>query len=146
MQKNEQTFLLLLSPRLCMEIPVTKVGALCERKKNWKPYKPHVPVPLAVARLAGRLVFCDWILQKPEGLKSMWYGRIRNGFCCKLVPSSRTKGIELLWAIDWLWRARNRGRGSRSRRCCSFGIIRPANISGVYVFIEVEQDKITSTR
>ena len=53
-----------------MEIPVTKVGALCE-KKNWKPYKPHVTVPLAVARLAGRLVFCDWILQKPEGLKSM---------------------------------------------------------------------------
>ena len=53
-----------------MEMPVTKVGALCE-KKNWKPYKPHVTVPLAVARLAGRLVFCDWILQKPEGLKSM---------------------------------------------------------------------------
>ena len=40
-------------------------------KKNWKPYKPHVTVPLAVARLAGRLVFCDWILQKPDGLKSM---------------------------------------------------------------------------
>ena len=53
-----------------MKIPVTKVGALCE-KKNWKPYKPHVTVPLAVARLAGRMVFCDWILQKPEGLKSM---------------------------------------------------------------------------
>ena len=83
------------------------------RKKNWKPYKPHVTVPLAVARLAGRLVFCDWILQKPEVLKSMWYGRIRNGFCCKLVPSSRTKDIELLWAIDWLWRARNRDEGGR---------------------------------
>ena len=80
-------------------------------RKKWKPYKPHVTVPLAVARLAGRLVFCDWILQKPEGLKSMWYGRIRHGFCCKLVPSSRTKDIELLWAIEWLWRARNRGRG-----------------------------------
>ena len=66
-KKNEQTFRLLLSPWLCMEIHVTKVGALCE-KKNWKPYKPHVTVPLAVARLAGRLVFCDWILQKPEGL------------------------------------------------------------------------------
>ena len=32
------------------------------RKKNRKPYKPHLTVPLAVARLAGRLVFCDWIL------------------------------------------------------------------------------------
>ena len=32
-KKNEQTFPLLLSPRLCMEIPVTKVGALCEKKK-----------------------------------------------------------------------------------------------------------------
>ena len=31
-KKNEQTFRLLLSPWLCMEIPVTKVGALCEKK------------------------------------------------------------------------------------------------------------------
>ena len=94
-------------------------------------------MPLAVARLAGRLVFCDWILQKPEGLKSMWYGWIRNCFCDKLVPSSRTKDIELLWAIYWLTCKEQGGGGSRSRRCCLFGIIRPANISGVYVFTEV---------
>ena len=148
-KKNEQAFQFLLSPILCME-PVTNTntrhkGWCMMREKNWKPYKPPVAVPLAVARLTGRLVFCDWILQKPEGLKSMWYGRIRNCFCCKLVPSSRTKDIELLWATNWLWRARNMGSGPRSRHCCLFGIIRPVNISGVYVFTEVEQDIITSS-
>ena len=87
-------------------------------RKNRKPYKSYIIVPLPAAHRADRLVFCDWILQQPEGLNSMWYGRIRNGFCCKLVSSSKTKDIGPLWATDWLRRARNRGEGAISRRCC----------------------------
>ena len=40
---------------------------------------------------------------------------------------------------------KEQGKGSRARRCCLFGIIRPANISVFYAFIEVDQDKLTST-
>ena len=52
-----------------LEIPVTKGAVL--REKSWKLYQPYVTVPLAAAHRADRLVFCDWILQQPECLKSM---------------------------------------------------------------------------
>ena len=70
----------------------TRHKGWCILRKSWKPYKPYVTEPLAAAHQAGRLVFFDWILQRPEGLKSR-YCRIRSGLCCKLVPSSRTRDI-----------------------------------------------------
>ena len=69
-QKNEQAFLFLFPAIFnVLEIPVIKGGAL--REKSWEPYQPYVTVPLAAAHRADRLVFFDWILQQPEGLKSM---------------------------------------------------------------------------
>ena len=95
---------------------------------------------------SGRPTGVLWLdIAETRGLEEHVIWSDQKWFLLQTSPSSRTKDIKLLWAIDWLWPARNRGRGSRSRRCCLFGIIRPANISGVYVFTEVDQDKITST-
>ena len=69
MQKKKRTNISIIAISMALHANTRHKGwCIMREKKNWKPYKPHVTVPLAVARLAGRLVFCDWILQKPEGL------------------------------------------------------------------------------
>ena len=74
-----------------MEIPVTKAGALCEKKR--KPYKPHVTVPLAVAHLAGRLVFCDWILyyRNQRGLEEHVIWSDQTWFLLQTSPIKQNK-------------------------------------------------------
>ena len=73
-KKNEYAFWFLLSPRL-WKYP--SQWLLHYAKKNWKPYKPHVTVPLAVAR-SGRPTGVLWLyITATRGLEEhvIWSGQ-----------------------------------------------------------------------
>ena len=50
------------------------VWRIMRKKLGWKPYKPHVSVPLTTAHKTGRREFSEWLLQKPAGFeeKVIW--------------------------------------------------------------------------
>ena len=67
-QENQQSISVrTIAKQLC--VSAATVWRIMRKKLGWKPYKPHVSVPLTVAHQAGRREFSEWLLQKPASFE-----------------------------------------------------------------------------
>lgn len=78
-----------------LDIPPTTVWRIMRKRLGWKPYKPHITVPLTAAHRAGRVKFCEWLLQQPVGFEERVIWTDEKWFCLTSTPNKQN---ERYWA------------------------------------------------
>lgn len=73
------------------------VWRIMRKKLGWKPYKPHVSVPLTAAHKTGRHEFSKWLLQRPEGFEEKVIWTDEKWFVLNAAPNKQN---ERFWALE----------------------------------------------
>ena len=73
------------------------VWRIMRKKLGWKPYKPHVSVPLTGAHRTGRREFSEWLLRKPDGFEEKVIWTDEKWFVLHSAPNKQN---ERFWALE----------------------------------------------
>ena len=80
-----------------LQTSTTTVWRILRKKLHWKPYRPHVGVPLAAAHKTGRREFSEWLLQRPDGFEEKVIWTDEKWFVLNAAPNKQNKRF---WAIE----------------------------------------------